>query len=492
MGLPASVSTGNITRSYAYDSYGSLTGRSATSAADGTFQNYSYGFNASTGNLTFRKDNGRNKQENFTYDGVNRLSSFGDYSMDYYEPGLIESKSDAGGLYSYCLPNNFYGLSEIYDATNEAIPAREQYATYTSFERSSGISENGYEALFTYDGNGDRKRMQMKHNGTTEYRRYYLGERYEAELGASADRQFLYIGGDAYSAPAVPVNQGGSWNLYYICRDHLGSMTHLANENGAVAYEYSYDAWGRLRDPATLATYAPDNEPALFLNRGYTGHEHLPRFGLINMNARMYDPAPGLFLSPDPYIQAPDFSQNYNTYAYCLNNPLKYTDKDGEWIHLVIGAVIGGTINLIMNADKVDNFWQGLGYFGVGAAAGALGAGVGTGISSAMAGGSFGAGFIGSSAAMTATSSFVTCAAIGGGAGFSGGFVTDAGNSWLQGNSFGTGLWNGTKGGLIGGASGALLGGLWSGLDAVRDGRDFWGGKPWKTTIDYSLLSVKN
>ncbi|MDR0575026.1 MAG: hypothetical protein LBG96_13560, partial [Tannerella sp.] len=140
-----------------------------------------------------------------------------------------------------------------------------------------------------------------------------------------------------------------------------------------------------------------------------------------------------------------------------------------------------------MNADKVDNFWQGLGYFGVGAAAGALGTGVGTGISSAMAGGSFGAGFIGSSAAMTATSSFVTGAAIGGGAGFSSGFVTGAGNSWLQGNSFGTGLWNGTKGGLIGGASGALIGGLWSGLDAVRDGRDFWGGKPWKTTIDYSL-----
>ena len=40
---------------------------------------------------------------------------------------------------------------------------------------------------------------------------------------------------------------------------------------------------------------------------------------------------------------------------------------------------------------------------------------------------------------------------------------------------------------MIGGASGALIGGLWSGIDAVRDGRDFWGGKPWETTIDYSL-----
>ena len=52
----------------------------------------------------------------------------------------------------------------------------------------------------------------------------------------------------------------------------------------AVKQEYSYDAWGRLRNPATQAAYTPGAEPALFLARGYTGHEHLPWFGLINMN----------------------------------------------------------------------------------------------------------------------------------------------------------------------------------------------------------------
>jgi hypothetical protein len=47
------------------------------------------------------------------------------------------------------------------------------------------------------------------------------------------------------------------------------------------------------------------------------------------MNGRVYDPYTALFLSPDPYIQAPDFTQNYNRYAYVLNNPLKYTDPSG-------------------------------------------------------------------------------------------------------------------------------------------------------------------
>ena len=35
-------------------------------------------------------------------------------------------------------------------------------------------------------------------------------------------------------------------------------------------------------------------------------------------------------LSPDNYVQAPDFTQNFNRYSYCLNNPLKYTDPSGN------------------------------------------------------------------------------------------------------------------------------------------------------------------
>lgn len=49
------------------------------------------------------------------------------------------------------------------------------------------------------------------------------------------------------------------------------------------------------------------------------------------MNARLYDPAIGRFLSPDPYVQAPGNSQNFNRYSYCLNNPLKYNDPSGEF-----------------------------------------------------------------------------------------------------------------------------------------------------------------
>ena len=43
-----------------------------------------------------------------------------------------------------------------------------------------------------------------------------------------------------------------------------------------------------------------------------SGHEHLERTGLIHMNGRVYDPAIGRFLSPDPIVADASFSQSWN------------------------------------------------------------------------------------------------------------------------------------------------------------------------------------
>ncbi len=81
-----------------------------------------------------------------------------------------------------------------------------------------------------------------------------------------------------------------------------------------------------------------------FVTYSFTGHEHLDDFDLINMNGRMYDPLLAMFLSPDNFIQSPGNTQNLNRYAYCLNNPLIYTDPDGEFFIVddwLIGFVKG-------------------------------------------------------------------------------------------------------------------------------------------------------
>ena len=92
------------------------------------------------------------------------------------------------------------------------------------------------------------------------------------------------------------------------------------------------------------------------------GHEMLNEFNLINMNGRVYDSVLGRFLSPDKYVQEGDNSQNYNSYSYCLNNPLKYADPSGNVFVLddfiaitAMGAMMGA-----MNAAMSDKpIWKG-------------------------------------------------------------------------------------------------------------------------------------
>ncbi len=108
-------------------------------------------------------------------------------------------------------------------------------------------------------------------------------------------------------------------------------MSRYTVDTGTQPETLASDPWVRRRNPTTWG-YA--EVPTAFLfDRGYTGHQHLDRFGLINMNGRVYDPALARFLSPDPFIANPANSQNYNRYSYCLNNPLKYTDPSGYNAH---------------------------------------------------------------------------------------------------------------------------------------------------------------
>ncbi len=106
--------------------------------------------------------------------------------------------------------------------------------------------------------------------------------------------------------------------------------------------------------------------------------------GLIHMNARLYDPLLHRFLSPDNYVQDPFNSQNYNRYAYVLNNPLSHVDPSGEFIPLLaiaIGALIGaasGGAAYIGSALRTGNWsW---GQFGLSVLGGAVIGGITGGI----------------------------------------------------------------------------------------------------------------
>lgn len=401
LGQPTQITTGTVTREYGFSAYGLPTSRTMTasaSAGGGTLQSVTYSFAPATGNLVGWSDNLNATHGSYSYDALGRLTGAlnqgdgGTDSKSFSYDGTVGTVSAPGstkgnvtamsgiGTMSYTDSSDPYKLTTYTPASGSPFPARNYSLVSNAEGRPSVLTENSRKAYFTYDAEGDRVKMRLTNpTGTgTVLSRYYVGGRYEFDqkTGSNTEERF-YLGGDAYSAPMVlKRSNGGSWTLYNIGRDYLGSITHIATADGTLVAEYSYDPWGRLRNPATLALYTSATAPALFLARGYTGHEHLPEFGLINMNARLYNPAVGRFLSPDPYIQAPDLTQNYNRYAYCLNNPLKYSDESGESILLAmgIGAALFGFGNLAAHAIRRDDLGHGnwAKYFFSGALAGAI------------------------------------------------------------------------------------------------------------------------
>ena len=127
--------------------------------------------------------------------------------------------------------------------------------------------------------------------------------------------------------------------MYYTLKDHQGSLAAVVHGN--TEERLSYDPWGRRRN---TTNFGYDNVNHTF-DRGYTLHEHYDEFDLINMNGRLYDPILGRMLSPDVVIQDEQSSQAYNRYSYCFNNPVMFSDPDGE----IFGTVFGFVSDLINN-----------------------------------------------------------------------------------------------------------------------------------------------
>lgn len=376
-GLVTQVTTGPIYKNFTYDSQDNIKSRfSYLPAADIQYQTYEY--SPLTGNILWRRDNMRTlPKEQFGYDNLNRLTSYAGNTVEYSANGNITSISNVGSFtYSSAKPYAITG------ATSEGgvIPLRSQIIKYNSQNLPDTILEVPYVCNFIYNGLGKRAEIKIDRNlrdRSYKLQRYYFCDCFEMEFLTKTyayNTRRLYVGGDYYSAPAVYIQKNNKWALYYILRDNLGSITHITDSQGNVVQELSYDPWGNLRNPGTHELYPPDEEPELIIGRGFSGHEHLQQYRLINMNARLYDPALGRFLSPDPYVQMPDFTQNLNRFSYCLNNPLVYKDENGEFIQLLIGAAIGAGVNLaidLINGD-IHNFKDAMVSVGMGAVGGAL------------------------------------------------------------------------------------------------------------------------
>lgn len=348
-----------------YDSYGLPqeinTQRIGANPAE--LMKLSYSFDAQRGNLNGRRNSAFNNwTETFTYDNLDRLTGFtdnnGTQSQTYDNRGRITQN---GPLGNYVYSDNSYQQTGLKDLTAIAKTYYEskplQQITYNAFKSPVEIAEQGKEKI-SFQYNAALGRSSMYYGGEQadkmlrRYRRHYSEDgswEITNDLQNNTTGFVLYVGGDAYTASAIYKEEHTATqvtqNLYYLHRDYQGSILMITDYTGAVKEKRLFDAWGYLvkltnGTGTALGAFA-------ILDRGYTGHEHLLGVGLINMNARLYDPILHRFLAPDNFVQDPSNSQNFNRYGYVLNNPLKYTDKSGEFF---LWTLITATVDFVNTA----------------------------------------------------------------------------------------------------------------------------------------------
>lgn len=113
-------------------------------------------------------------------------------------------------------------------------------------------------------------------------------------------------------------NDNAELQQFYYHPDHLGSSSYISNLDGEVVQHIEYVPYGEVFLEEKNSKW---NTPYLF-----TSKELDRETGMYYMSARYQDPKLGLFISMDPLAKS---YPGVSSYAYALNNPVKFVDPSG-------------------------------------------------------------------------------------------------------------------------------------------------------------------
>lgn len=434
MVLRAKLGAADITNSY--DNNGFLKAVNHSSAVKPNIMKLTYTFDALRNELKNRKTEGDfSIEEKFFYDNNNRLINWTDpvtgpviglepASRNVYDiKGRIIQNDQVGTI-------KFENTAKIYQPTGMTLSAAGvqnynddliQTVTYNENNDPVLISGEKNRVHFDYGLGSMRQRVDITKlketagggGGSSEFSTMsstgiwdpnapvwedtvtkFYNEDNSFEIvrnrATNQEKHILYIAGTPYESNIVYLKDYGqtTGSYKYLHKDYLGSILAITDEAGNKLEGRHYDAWGnfthlKIGNSLVITDKAIIAVTGTLIDRGYTSHEHFIQVGIIHMNGRLYDPLLRRFLNADENIQDPTNTQNYNKYGYVMNNPMMYSDPNGEFWWMVVGALVGGYLNGVQanngnwNPGKWDwgNSWSAVlgGAIGGASISGALG-----------------------------------------------------------------------------------------------------------------------
>jgi RHS repeat-associated protein len=212
------------------------------------------------------------------------------------------------------------------------------------------------ENVYTGDGVKIKQRIV---NGSQSITTEYMGE--------LLYRNDTLISVSHSEGKAVPDANGDNFDYQYFLTDYQGNTRYIYHQEGTQAVVLQETHYGPYGEVLYGVGIQGDWK---FL---YQGKEYVDLLNGYDFMWRQYDQNIGRFLSIDPDSQ---FSSGYVGMG---NMPHIGIDPDGRWVHLVIGAIIGGAVNVYQNWDVIvkaggggKSWAKAAGFFGVGAVEGVI------------------------------------------------------------------------------------------------------------------------
>ena len=223
-------------------------------------------------------------------------------------------------------------------------------SNYTFNASTNQISNSGYTydaaGNLTVDGTGTgshtyqwdaENRMKSIDNGSTaSYIYNAFGLRVEKLVGTTYT-EYAYQASEEslgehnrtnWTLRVVPFRgthlahyQGSPEATYFMHSTKIGSTSQATDYTGAVAQDQLYYPWGQ----GWNMVGTPQEKRFATL-----GHRDETETGLDPTRFRMFSSTQGRWLAKDPHSGFTRAPQTLNRYAYALNSPSKYTDRDGD------------------------------------------------------------------------------------------------------------------------------------------------------------------
>ncbi|MEO0460595.1 MAG: MopE-related protein [Myxococcota bacterium] len=329
--LSAQLGSGRV-MNYAYrtakDSWGAPTSMSATGGGDADYR-VELGWTdgrVATKHVTY--GTGVDVAQTYHYTNEQLVRITGDEPSDFggHGPYGVMEVSPGQGAVEQTSGLRIDATSEgalDWDAAGYLSSGPHRSYTFDDFGRPTDIVPQSDEVWppvsFRYDAHDTRVEVSDGSRRLTRSGRYTHQESLD---GTAPDAHRFDLG---FALLKVPGDAGAPYTLEYVMTDQVGS-TLLRESTPGEGSMVSMPPYGSVSIDETQS--ASDSH---LMQPSFGGHLGLQAAGgLVDMNARLYDPELGMFISPDPVLPDAYHPLAYSPYVYVFNDPGSMVDPTGE------------------------------------------------------------------------------------------------------------------------------------------------------------------